>query len=161
MSSSAALTPRAKVPLLAPEEQSKSGWTLSVPDLNLLEHYAADRSVGSATPAQTNLRTGRSLPQGEEVTARTKASGHLRVEIDPRFAQPGSTPGRQPERGVGYRVVGEAFSIRLTERRLILDQEISVRSPDGERCRSPGQGDCIRKWPSAGASSQIVTAGRR
>lgn len=51
LSSSVVLTPRAKAPLLAPEEQSKSGWTLSVPDLNLLEHYATDRSVGLATPA--------------------------------------------------------------------------------------------------------------
>ena len=83
----------------------------------------------------------------------------LRVEIDPRFVRPGSTPGRHPAREVGYRVVGEAFSIRLTERRPTLDREISVRSPDGERCRIPGQGDCIRKWPSAGSSSQIVTAG--
>ena len=73
-----ALTPRAKVPLLAPEEQSKSGWTLSVPDLNLLEHYATDRSVGLATPAPFPT-TGQVATLGWLwVTARTKASGRCR-----------------------------------------------------------------------------------
>src|SRR5699024_10607231 len=79
LSSSAALTPRDKAPLLAPEDRARvRAGAINVPDLNLLEHYATDRSVGLATPAQTNLRTGRSLPQGEEVTARTKASGRCR-----------------------------------------------------------------------------------
>src|SRR5699024_1485685 len=78
LSSSVALTPRAKVPLLAPEEQSKSGWTLSVPDLNLLEHYATDRSVGLATPAPFPT-TGQVATLGWLwVTARTKASGRCR-----------------------------------------------------------------------------------
>ena len=73
-----ALTPRAKAPLLAPEEQSKSGWTLSVPDLNLLEHYATDRSVGLATPAPFPTTGQVATLDWLWVTARTKASGRCR-----------------------------------------------------------------------------------
>src|SRR5699024_10573755 len=51
---------------------------INVPDLNLLEHYATDRSVGLATPAPFPTTGQVATLDWSWVTARTKASGRCR-----------------------------------------------------------------------------------
>ena len=64
-----ALTPRAKVPLLAPEDRARvRAGAINVPDLNFPEHYATDRSVGLAT-------RGFASPQGVSLRPRVVLVG--------------------------------------------------------------------------------------